>query len=330
MSNVTKTYPKHNRPHIIAFIGECMVEISGTLPSPLQLSFAGDTFNTAAYLARLMDRQGDRIEYLTGLGADMLSLSMRSFLESCKVGTGYIRTIENRAPGLYLIEIAEGGERLFHYWRGEAAAKFFLDDVSTDDLVNELLNFTDIYISGISIAVLSDIGKAVLYDALTEAKQRGLKIYFDSNYRPALWPNRNAAQVAFEKFLLLADIAMLTDTDLMQLYDVSQIEVRPLVKAFDVPEIVLKCGANPCLIYQNGDCLTVPACKVPNVIDTTAAGDSFNAAYLAARLKGLPVKKGAEWGHLLASHVIQQHGAMIDKRHMPKLTSAEPNCCSNR
>ena len=322
MSNLTKIYSKQNLTQTIGFIGECMVEISGTLPAPLQLSFAGDTFNTAAYLARLLDKQGDRVEYLTGLGTDMLSLSMRAFFESCKVGIGYIRTIENRTPGLYLIEIAKGGERSFHYWRDEAAAKFFLDDISRDDFVKELLSFTGIYLSGISVAVLSEIGKSVLYDSLTEAKKSGLKIFFDSNYRPSLWPNRDVAQKAFERIIPLVDIALLTDTDITQLYNVQPGGIEPLLARFNLPEIVIKRGSEPCIIYHNGDCLGVPALKVPTAVDTTAAGDSFNAAYLAARLKGLPVKQAAQWGHQLAAQVIQHHGAIIDKSIMPILSSA--------
>ena len=45
--------------------------------------------------------------------------------------------------------------------------------------------------------------------------------------------------------------------------------------------------------------------------DTTAAGDSFNAGYLAGRSRGLPAQEAALLGHRLAARVIGYRGAII-------------------
>ena len=302
----------------IAFFGECMVEVSGTLPCPLQLGFAGDTFNTAAYLSRLLKNKG-KIEYLTGLGSDLLSDKMRGFFEKSGVGTSYIRTIPNRRPGLYLIEIADNGERTFHYWRGEAAAKFLLDELTPSAFAADLMQFGAVYLSGISIAILTEKGKDTLYDALCLAKPLGLKIYFDTNYRPLLWRSREETRAYFEKFLPLADIALVTDSDVTQLYDIQRAKAEELLVTYNVPEIVIKSGDQPCIVFTGQNRICIPACRVEKVVDTTAAGDSFNAAYLAARLIGCSPEQAAVCGHQLAAQVIQRHGAIISEEAMPKL-----------
>ena len=303
----------------IAFLGECMIEISGSMPSPLKLGFAGDTFNSAAYLSRLLKDKGGKVEYLTGLGTDMLSQTLRDFLKRSGVGTSHIRTVENRRPGLYLIETTPEGERIFHYWRGEAAARFFLDNADPEVVADELCGFAALYLSGISVAILTENGRNVLFEALRLAKKRGLRIYFDSNYRPVLWPERQAAQKIFARFVQLTDIAMMTDSDLAELHETDLSQVPRICREYKVPEFVLKQGEKPCIIFRDGRQISVPACRVDRVVDTTAAGDSFNAAYLAARLTGHDPETAALCGHKLAAGVIQQHGAIIEDRQMPQV-----------
>jgi 2-dehydro-3-deoxygluconokinase len=56
---------------------------------------------------------------------------------------------------------------------------------------------------------------------------------------------------------------------------------------------------------------------VKDVVDTTAAGDSFGAGYMAARLAGKDAAAAARAGHTLAGAVIRQRGAIIPRESMP-------------
>jgi 2-dehydro-3-deoxygluconokinase len=52
---------------------------------------------------------------------------------------------------------------------------------------------------------------------------------------------------------------------------------------------------------------------VTEVLDTTAAGDSFNGGYLGALLSGKGQVAALEAGHVLAARVVQYRGAIIPK-----------------
>ena len=56
-------------------------------------------------------------------------------------------------------------------------------------------------------------------------------------------------------------------------------------------ELVIKDGAAPCVLRAEGEVRRVPAIRVERVVDTTAAGDSFSAAYLLGRLLGAPARR---------------------------------------
>jgi 2-dehydro-3-deoxygluconokinase len=91
-------------------------------------------------------------------------------------------------------------------------------------------------------------------------------------------------------------------------------------QAAGVNEVVVKRGADSCLVAIAGEAvIDVPAVKLPKekVIDTTAAGDSFSAGYLAVRLTGGDAEAAAQRGHLTASTVIQYRGAIIPREAMP-------------
>jgi 2-dehydro-3-deoxygluconokinase len=77
-----------------------------------------------------------------------------------------------------------------------------------------------------------------------------------------------------------------------------------------VQEIVVKNGAGDVACSWSGrrEVLATPA--VARVIDTTGAGDSFNAGYLAGRLVGLPVAQAGRIGQQVAGIVIGHYGAL--------------------
>ncbi|MEX2367584.1 MAG: PfkB family carbohydrate kinase, partial [Pseudohongiellaceae bacterium] len=171
-----------------------------------------------------------------------------------------------------------------------------------------------LYFSGISLAILEDTGRDRLMEFLPRFKASGGKIVFDNNYRPRLWPDRETAQHFYQLCLEQTDLALLTaddDFELWQDADLSALINRN--QSYNIGELAIKRGADPCLLIQGDSQLEVAAEHVENVVDTNAAGDSFSAGYLSGWIKGESPENCARQGHYVASQVIQHKGAIIPR-----------------
>ncbi|MGU9857551.1 sugar kinase [Pseudomonas sp. LF245] len=300
--------PTH--PHI-ALIGECMIELQHRADGSLHQSFGGDTLNTAVYLRRELGDSG-HVDYVTALGDDSFSDAMCQQWADEGLGLAMVQRLPGRLPGLYCIQTDAQGERKFLYWRNEAAVRDCFTTPAAEPILAALPAYDVVYFSGITLAVLGEVGRERLLHTLVETRRRGGKVVFDNNYRPRLWASVEAARVAYRKVLAEVDMALLTEDDERGLFGYASSE-QVFAAYPGIAEVVLKRGADECLIRFNGEHFAVPAIKVEKVVDTTAAGDSFSAAYLASRLKGGSPQEAAVAGHRLASRVIQLPGALIPR-----------------
>lgn len=309
-----------NKPVNVAMVGECMIEMRAVSASDFSQTFGGDTLNTAVYLARLNPDARIAVQYVTAIGADSFSDAMRQLWCDEGVGSQHVRVIKDALPGLYVIQTDTHGERRFVYWRGQAAARRMFDGPEADNMLMALADYDYLYLSGISLAILTPDGRARLLKAIAQARKSGTRIVFDNNFRPHLWPDANAARQAYSEILRLTDLALITWDDDEALFGYADVEALFHAYArFGVGEVVLKRGAASCLIDCDGERFEVPAESVSNIVDTTAAGDSFSAGYLSCRLQGGEPDLAAQWGHQLAAQVVQHRGALIPNAAMPSL-----------
>lgn len=289
-------------------IGEAMVELSGGQAGTYKLGFAGDTLNTAYYLrARL---GGDwSVDYLTALGDDLYSRQMMDHIESFGIGTDAIRTVAGKRVGLYMIHQADG-DRHFTYWRDTSAAKLLADDSKALDAA---LGAADlVYFSGITLAILAPQARQTLLGLIGRRRTEGALVCFDPNIRPVLWSGADAVRDALMAAAAVSSIVMPTHADEVPYFgDADDAATADRYLAAGALEVVVKNGADPALVATRDARVRVGAQAVEKVIDATGAGDSFNGAYLAARLNGATPEAAASAGHATAAVVIGYHGAIV-------------------
>jgi 2-dehydro-3-deoxygluconokinase len=295
----------------VACIGECMVELVERADGLLVRGFGGDTLNTAVYLARL----GAEVDYITALGIDDWSEEMLAAWCGEGIGTGRVVRVAGRMPGLYLIQTDDGGERRFSYWRDSAPARDLFALPQTPLILDALSSYELIYFSGITLSLYGEDGRATFFAALDRVKASGTRLAFDTNFRSGAWPDRDIARRAYEHALRRADIALCSSEDLELLYERPALDA--LARFQGMPELVLKGREPGCLVIANGGSVHVPAERIADVVDTTAAGDSFAAAYLWARASGATPPDAARAGHRLAGTVVRYPGAIIPRDAMP-------------
>ena len=300
----------------VACIGECMVELKQAQESGAgglySRGFGGDTLNTAVYLARL----GVGADYITALGDDALSDEMIAGWAAEGVGTAWVARLPGKLPGLYMIQPDDRGARRFFHGRPRPAARSLMDLPETPDILDSLAGYDVVYLSAITLSLYGAAGRTRLFAALNRARERGARFAFDTNVRARGWPDLDVARTVFQEAFALADILLASTEDLLPLYPAMSNEA--LLARIPGTEVVLKLSEPASIVRLEGVSYPIKAKPVEApVVDTTAAGDSFAAAYVAARLVGADPIEAARAGHRLAGVVVCHPGAIIPRAEMP-------------
>lgn len=268
------------------------------------MGYGGDTLNTAIHLARA----GHDVGYLTAIGCDPLSSDLIARWSQEGLDTGLVLQHPTRTTGLYAISTDDSGERSFSYWRDSSAARdmFALPEMS--DALARAEQADLLVFSLISIAILPSDARAKLWALCRAVQARGGKVAFDGNYRPRLWANAQEAREARNAAIALADIGLPTLEDEMQLSgDESADAVADQWSSLGCRETIVKLGADGARDIS-GRVIPPPAILEP--IDTSGAGDAFNAGYLGARINGADIDEAIHEGHRLAGWCVMRPGAI--------------------
>lgn len=287
-------------------IGECMVELRPVTDGHLKRGFAGDAYNTAVYLKRQAPNVD--VAFLTATGDETLSDAMVESWRGEGISDRLVFRIPGQRPALYLIETDAKGDRKFHYWRSETPAKEWLRLLMAKGGA-QVLNQADlVYVSGISLAILNHADRMAAIALLGSLTTR---VAFDPNIRPALWESMDEARHTFEGMARAATILLPSRQDYQLMYGMDDPDAQIAFTAtLTDGEIALTCDEDGCRLRFDGKTMAMPTQAV-QVVDTSGAGDSFNGAYLAARLAGSDVPTAAKQGLALAAKVVAERGAII-------------------
>ena len=288
-------------------IGECMVEMSRQADGRYAMGFAGDTFNTAWYAARL-GLADLEVAYMSAIGDDEASGQMARFINASGI-VPELRVRPGMNVGLYTISL-DNGERSFSYWRSTSAARTMCDDL--EDLPD--LRAGDMaYFSGITLAILTAKGRQRFFPAVRRARKKGVIIAFDPNLRPRLWDSQAQMCAVVMQGAEAADIVLPSHEDEATFFGDADPEATAMrYLAAGARQVVTKNGPDPVLVAEAGLRLNIPTRPAEHVVDTTAAGDSFNAQYLAAILTGEGQDAAARKACALSRQVITAPGALVE------------------
>ncbi|MDE2303104.1 MAG: sugar kinase [Sphingomonadales bacterium] len=280
-----------------------MLEISRA-GAAWQFGHGGDMLNTAIHLARA----GHDVALLTALGTDPHSARLRAAWTAEGIDPALILTDPARNPGLYAIDVDNTGERSFTYWRAGSAASamFALPAMAQASAVASRAD--SLVFSLISLAILPDAGREALLRLARAVREAGGKVAFDGNYRPRLWASPAEARHWRDAAIAAADFGLPTLDDEIALDGAGDaLAVAAHWQRLGCAEPVVKLGAAGCRLADGA--IIAPARQLA-ALDTSGAGDAFDAGYLGARLRGAPPAEAARQGHALAGWTIMRPGAI--------------------
>lgn len=287
----------------VVCVGEGMLELRRE-DAEWRLGTGGDVLNTAIHLARL----GHGVAFLSALGGDPFSAELRHLWQAEGLDTALVLEHPQRHCGLYAISTDEHGERSFTYWREASAAREMFALPQTGQAIAAAERADLLYFSLITLAILPAEGRARLFDLARAVRARGGKVAFDGNYRARLWCHPDDALAARDAALACADIGLPTLSDEHELCGTSEAAaVAAQWRERGCGEVVVKLGERGCRLPEGG--VQAPPERV-KVLDSSGAGDSFNAGYLAARLVGEEPGAAALRGQRLAAWTVTRRGAI--------------------
>jgi len=184
---------------------------------------------------------------------------------------------------LYAISIDASGERGFSYWRDTSAARELFELPDVDAALAEACEADLLGFSLISLAILPETGRERLLALAHDVRGKGGHVAFDGNYRARLWPSAKEAACWRDRGAACADIGLPTLEDETALGLSEADTVGAHWQELGCREVVIKLGERGCRLPDGR--IDPPPSKVTPV-DTSGAGDAFNAGYLDARGKG--------------------------------------------
>ncbi|SNS13733.1 2-dehydro-3-deoxygluconokinase [Geodermatophilus pulveris] len=263
----------------------------------MTLSIGGAESNVAIGLSRL----GVPAGWVSALGEDELGELVLHRVRAEGVDTSAVRRVPDRPTGLYLREEVAGALRVYYYRRGSAAST--LAPGAFDPAVLEGAAF--LHLTGITGA-LSPESREFLTWAARTAREAGVRVSFDVNYRSRLWEPA-AARAATEALLPHVDVLLVGDEEARALWGWDDEACLERLADAGTGDVVVKLGARGCAAVVDGERLTSPGFPARQ-LDPIGAGDAFAAGYLAATLWGLDPADRLRTANAMGAFCVQNLG----------------------
>ena len=292
-------------PELIS-IGECMIELFSEDPieeaDTFTRSLAGDSFNICVAAQRLGTSSG----YITRLGNDPFAGYLLNTWNSLGIDTGQIRTVEGFNAVHFVALMPDGNREFVYYRRGSAPTTLHPDDLDPDYIGSAKV----LHCSGIAQAI-SERARETVLRAAQIAKERGLKVSYDPNYRHQLWSPEDLREAASE-LLPFVDYFLPNSSDDTPALIGSDDPIAMInhFRDLGVPVVAVTRGADGAVIGSEDGIVEIPAYSPGGPIDSTGAGDAFNGAFIHGLLNGMSIADAGRLGTITAGLKLRRRGAI--------------------
>ncbi|MBX7527712.1 sugar kinase [Qipengyuania vesicularis] len=273
------------------------------------LRYGGDTLNTAIHLARA----GHEVSYVTAVGTDPISDALVEAWKGEGVDTRHVLRHPHLNPGIYAIHLDEHGERSFLYWRDRSAAREMFELPGMEMALTDAADARLVYFSHISLAIVDESGRSSLFDLARKRKAAGRAVAYDSNFRPALWSDLEEARTVSRQAMEAATIGLPTNSDERELwgFEDGEIEIAKRWLSAGQEAVAVKAAEKGCVVGTSQTKVPYLLDAMPtNVVDSSGAGDGFNAGFLGGWLEDRSLDACVEDGQALARATLGHQGAI--------------------
>lgn len=305
-------------PPDVVTLGETMALVAATGTGPFavgstaRISFAGAESNVAIGLARL----GHRAAFAGRLGADPLGQLIHDALRGEGVDVSAVHRDAEAPTALILREHRTADRvRVGYYRKGLAGSRLSPSDLAAVPIGSARI----LHVTGITPA-LSESAASCVRRAVEVARQAGVTVSLDLNYRAALWSKANAAR-ELAGLVEQADIVFAGTDEAKLVVDGDDPErlARELAKR-GPSEVVIKLGEQGALALSSDEVVRAPGLRV-SLVDPVGAGDAFVAGYLSARLDGLPAEERLVRGNVCGAFAVSVEGDWEGLPRRPELAT---------
>ena len=283
------------------------------------VAMGGSSANIAAGLVKL----GLNADLVTCVSDDAVGRYCLNQLDAYGVGRRHVRTIQGEErTSLAVYETRVEDHQSVIYRNNAADFQMSVEDVEAVDYTQ----FTALITAGTVFA--SDPSRTAAFRAFELAKEAGLPIIFDVDYRPYSWPSPQVAADVLSRAGALSDIIVGNDEEFGFMaggMDKGRMKARELARA-SADIVVYKMGQHGAVTYTATD--EIPTGIYPaEAVKPTGAGDSFMAGFMAALAEDRDLKTAILRGSACASIVVAKPGcapAMPDTAQLDAFLSDHP------
>lgn len=294
----------------ICVIGECMMEFTNLENTLYDQSIAGDTLNFSSYL----NKKIFKTYYLTAIGTSDISKKVINFLNKEKINSNLVIRIPSYEIGLYLIKNNTLGEKRFYYWRDNSASKFFFNNLIIKDLEQKLENFQYVYFTGITLSLFENTSIDNFIEVIDFLKKKNIQIIFDLNIRIKRWSRKNLISY-LSKILPKIDTLFASGEDLKFWKGSNNLIIfENVLRKYKITHGVFRKNAKYNYSFYDNKQYTIKNKLLKKVIDSSGAGDGYNATYLSSFMNYQNPKKALEAASRTGAKIVMKKGAIVDVR----------------